>query len=205
MTDPLHFDSVGCHFSSSFSPLHFLQEQVAACCLDARNVPGLFGIPPIEHDKAWVIVEELCVKIIDEVKGAEDAHYNTDDGTSDFVSTAAAALTTPLHLTSVKIAKREIEVWKSRALPLPNTSNDPLREWRRGVQISPWLSLLARRMLAIPDTSASPERLFSTSGNTMTKKWCSLSCDHFDECVYLHEAWPQVRKWAADKKVLDMD
>ena len=37
------------------------QEQVAACCLDARNVPGLPGIPPIEHDKAWAIVEELCV------------------------------------------------------------------------------------------------------------------------------------------------
>ena len=23
--------------------------------------------------------------------------------------------------------------------------------------------------------------------------------------MYLHEVWPQVRKWAADKKVLDMD
>ena len=54
-------------------------------------------------------------------------------------------------------------------------------------------------------TSASPERLFSTSGNTMTKKQCSLSCDNLEECVYLHEVWPQVRKWAADEKVLDMD
>ena len=47
---------------------------------DARDVPGLPGIPPIEHDKAWVIVEELCVKVIDEVRGAEDAHnhYHTD-------------------------------------------------------------------------------------------------------------------------------
>ena len=71
-------------------------------------------------------MEELCVKVIDEVKGAEDAHthYHTDDGTSDsdFMSTAAAALTTPLHLTSVKIARREIKVWKSRTLPLPKTS-----------------------------------------------------------------------------------
>jgi len=85
-------------------------------------------------------VEELCVKVIDEVKGAEDAHthYYTDDGTSDFMSTAVAALATLLHpgLTSVEIARREIEVWKSRALPLPKTSN-PLREWRRGVQIFP--------------------------------------------------------------------
>ena len=78
---------------------------MAACCLDARNVPGLPGIPPIQHDKAW----ELCVKVINEVRGAEDAHnhYHTDDGTSDFMSTAAASLTTPLHLTSVEIARRE--------------------------------------------------------------------------------------------------
>jgi len=70
-------------------------EQVATCCLDARNVPGLLGIPPIEHEKAWALVERLCVKVIGEVKGAEDAHthYHTDDGTSDFKSTAAALLT----------------------------------------------------------------------------------------------------------------
>jgi len=188
-----------------FFPLLFWQEQVAACCLDACNVVSLPGIPPIEHDKTWMIVEELCVKVIHEVKGAEDVHthYHTYDRTSDFMSTATAALTTPLHLTSVKIAKREIEVWKSQTLPLPKTSN-PLREWRSGIQIFPWLSLLARCVLAIPDTSASPERLFSTSGNTTTKKRCSLSCDNLKECVYLHEALPQVCKWAADKKVLDM-
>ena len=93
---------------------------------------------------------------------------------------------------------------KSQTLPLPKTSN-PLKEWRCGVQMFPWLSLLARRVLAIPDTSASPERLFCTSGITMTKKRCSLSCDNLEECVYLHEPFTQVRKWAADKKVLDMD
>jgi len=129
-----------------------------------------------------VIVEELCVKVIDEVKGAEDAHthYHTDDGTSDFMSTAVVALTMPLHLTSVEIERREIEVWKSLTLPLQKTSN-PLREWRHGVKIFACLSLLARCVLVIPVTSASPERLFSTSGNTMTKKRCSLSCDNLEE------------------------
>jgi len=106
-------------FFLTFFPVLFLQEQVAACCLDVRNVPNLPGIvpnlpgiPPIEHDKTWVIMEELCVKVIDEVKGVEDAHthYHTDDGTSDFMSTAAVALTTLLHLTSIKIARREMEV-----------------------------------------------------------------------------------------------
>jgi len=47
---------------------------VVACCLDARDEPSLPGIPPIEHDKVWVIVEELCVKVFNEVRGAEDTH-----------------------------------------------------------------------------------------------------------------------------------
>ena len=66
-----------------------------------------------------MVVEEFCVKVIDEVKGAEDAHshYHTDDGTSDFMSTAAAALTTLLHLTSVKIARREIKFQAGRVGP----------------------------------------------------------------------------------------
>jgi len=69
-------------FFEIFFLFFFAQEYVAACCLDARDEPGLPGIPPIEHDKAWVIVEELCVKVINEVRGAEDAHnhYHTDDG-----------------------------------------------------------------------------------------------------------------------------
>jgi len=69
MTDPLHF-------LVTFFPLQFLQEQVAACCLqvDARSVVRLPGITPVEHDKIWVIVEDLCVKVIHEVKGAEYVH-----------------------------------------------------------------------------------------------------------------------------------
>ena len=100
------------------------------------------------------------------------------------MSTAAALLTTLLHLTSVEITRREIQVWKSRTIPLPKTSN-PLKEWRRGEKIFPWLSLLALRVLAIPATSGAPERLFPASGNTMTMKWCSLSCDHLEGFVYL--------------------
>ena len=76
-------------FFDSFSLIFFAQEQVTACCLDARNVPGLPGIPPSEHDKAWAIVEELCVKVIDEVRGAEDAHthyHRSEEHTSELQS-----------------------------------------------------------------------------------------------------------------------
>jgi len=57
------------------------------------------------------------------------------------MSTVAASLTTPLHLMSVEIARREIQVWKNQTIPLPKTSN-PLKEWHRSVKIFPWLSLL---------------------------------------------------------------
>ena len=31
-----------------------------------------------------------------------------------------------------------------------------------------------------------------------------MASDNLEECVYLQETWPPVRRWAADKKVLDM-
>ena len=129
---------------------------MAACCLDTRNVSGLPGIPPIEHDKAWAIisVEKLCVKVIDEVRCGGRAHslphrrryLRFHVHRCGFAHHAAS-------LTSFEIARREIQVWKSRTIPLPKTSN-PLKEWRRGVKIFPWLSLLTRRELVIPATSA---------------------------------------------------
>ena len=39
------------------------------------------------------------------------------------------------------------------------------------------MGVLARRVLAIPATSAAPERLFSTAGSVMTKKRSRLKCD----------------------------
>ena len=64
-----------------------------------------------------------------------------------------------------------------------------------------WLGVLARRVLAIPATSAGPERLFSMTGNVMTKKRSRLTCDNMEELVYLHEVCPQVREWEAVKKM----
>ena len=53
------------------------------------------------------------------------------------------------------------------------------------------------------DLARSPERLFSTAGNVMTKKRSLLTCDNIEELVrvYLHEVWLQVREWEAVKKM----
>ena len=52
------------------------------------------------------------------------------------------------------------------------------------MHLFPWLGVLARRVLAIPATSAAPERLFSTVGNVMTKKRSRLTCHNMEELVY---------------------
>jgi len=57
------------------------------------------------------------------------------------------------------------------------------------VRLFPWLSLLVRLVLPIPAISTTPERLFSTAGNVMTKKRSRHTCDNMEELVYLHEVW----------------
>jgi len=82
---------------------------------------------------------------------------------------------------------------------LPSHKN-PLTELRRASSVVPWIALLGRKVLAVPATSAAPERMFFSAGNIMTKKWARLSCDHLEELTYLHEVWLKVREWTAIKK-----
>jgi len=78
---------------------------------------------------------------------------------------------------------------KSQTILLPKTSN-PFREWHRGVQIFLWLSFLARRVLAIPTTSTSPERFFPAVCHVIILK---------DACIYMRPglksvSGPQTRR-----------
>jgi hypothetical protein len=108
---------------------------------------------------------------------------------------------TNFEVTEEEIADKEIGLWKLRTVPLPKT-DDPLMEWKLcgDKNVCPFLGRLVRRVLAVPATSASPERLFSTAGNQMTKKGCCLTCNNLETLVYLHEVWPKTRKWEARKK-----
>jgi hypothetical protein len=73
---------------------------------------------------------------------------------------------------------------------------DPL-VWWRGLrqQKYPFLSALARRVLAIPATSAASERLFSVAGLVVTKKRNSLTGDSVSLLVWLHEAWDIIEEF----------
>jgi len=167
-------------------------------------MPDLNCIPPDQHDQDWALLRGMVSTVIDEVKNSDastDVNDSIEDVNDFLVTGSATAVVNSLELSSAEIADREIKLWKTRTVPFPKDKN-PLDEWRRGaVHLFPWFGVLARRVLAIPTTSAVPERLFSTVGNVMTKKHSSLTCDDMKELVYLHEVWPQVRDWEAVKKM----
>ena len=91
-----------------------------------------------------------------------------------------ALLLNSLDFSSAEINDREIKIWKTCTVPFPK-DNNPLDEWRHDSEhLFPWLSVLARRVLAIPASSA---------------------CDNLEVLVYLHEVWPQLREWKVVKKM----
>jgi len=189
---------------TNFERVNLFQEQVAPTLLDPRNIPDLNCIPPDQHDQTWALLRSMIIAVIDEVKHSDSSIDVNDpiEDVNDFLVTASAAVAlNSLELSSTKIANREIKIWKTRTVPFSEDKN-PLDEWRCGaVHLFPWLGVLARRVLAIPATSAAPERLFPTVGNVMTKKRSRLTCDNMEELVYLHEVWSQVREWETVKKM----
>ena len=69
--------------------------------------------------------------------------------------------------------------------------------WWRGKrqQQYPRLSELARRVLAVPATSAASERLFSKAGLIITKKRNSLTGNTVSVLVWLREAWDIIESY----------
>ena len=54
---------------------------------------------------------------------------------------------------------------------------------------TPVLSILARRILCIPATSAPSERVFSVAGLTISKCRTSILPQHASDLIFLHDSW----------------
>jgi len=116
------------------------------------------------------------------------------------LAAASSASSRSLNKSSSDIANEEITLCRMRLQELPSHKN-PLTELRRACSVVPWIALLGRKVLAVPVTSAAPERMFSSAGDIMTKKQARLSCDHLEELTYLHEVWPKVREWTKSRRL----
>jgi len=75
------------------------------------------------------------------------------------------------------------------------TYSDPLAWWKEHEKIYPNLSKLARRVLAIPATSAPSERLFSVAGLTISNSRASLLPENAEAVIFLHDNWGKIENW----------
>ena len=62
---------------------------------------------------------------------------------------------------------------------------DPLKWWSVKQEAYPSIARLAKRLLCIPATSAASERVFSTTGNTITQLRNSLSGNTVESLIFL--------------------
>lgn len=58
--------------------------------------------------------------------------------------------------------------------------------WQKAHEnLYPIISVLAKKILCIPASSASSERVFSTAGNIITPKWNKMTPHHLSALVFL--------------------
>jgi len=60
--------------------------------------------------------------------------------------------------------------------------------------VFPW------KIPALPVTAAVIDRMFSVTGNIMTKKRARLTYEHFEEFTNLPEVWAKVKEWRSLEK-----
>ncbi|XP_062618085.1 E3 SUMO-protein ligase ZBED1-like [Saccostrea cucullata] len=88
----------------------------------------------------------------------------------------------------------EIKLYVSEKIV--NTKSNPFIWWKKNTETYKKLSMLARKLLCIPATSVSSERVFSTAGGTVTKLRASLDSDSVDKLVFLNKQLKQEEKIA---------
>ena len=97
-------------------------------------------------------------------------------------------------------AEHEVNLWKKRK-SLSDPTVDPLQIWKKAQKICPYLAKVARDVLAVPATSAAPERKFSVAGDMNRQKRSRLTCSNIEELVFLNQALPVLKKMRAEKEV----
>ena len=80
----------------------------------------------------------------------------------------------------------KISAFFAQKLRIDKSKIDPLQWWKENEKRYPALAQEARRVLSMPSTSASSERVFSTVGRVVTFLRASLSPENVDALVFLH-------------------
>lgn len=84
-------------------------------------------------------------------------------------------------------AHKNTEVNTYLNMPLLERTGNPLKWWEQNEKLLPNLCKLAVAYLGIPATETACERVFSSAGNIVSSKRESLTTQHIEELVFLHE------------------
>ena len=92
---------------------------------------------------------------------------------------------------------------------LPRLQDDdvpynPLLWWKAHQARFPMLSVLARKYLAIPATSAPSERLFSSAGLTIAKERARLTPEHAANLIFLHDNLDVINRFRRSRSLPDV-
>ena len=182
----------------------FPRTSLLAAALDPRS-KSLKYIGVLDRIKIWDQIKSLMRKIMDEIRTRKAQLANLDavvapskdvarpltalfEGIGDDDESAVADdeidITVSLELDCYKAMK---------GLPIMHTGDivaNPLAWWQMHEKKFPALSILARRTLCIPATSAPSERVFSVAGLTISKCRTSIQPQHASDLIFLHDSWP---------------
>ena len=90
----------------------------------------------------------------------------------------------------------EVSKWKNFPRIPKDTNITCLKWWKNNEKLFPIIAKFARRVLCIPASSAASERVFSSSGNTVSDKRNRLSPDVVRHLIFLKDA---IKKVSAHK------
>ena len=100
---------------------------------------------------------------------------------------------TPQSSTMV-LANCELELYTNRENGVAPVDRDILGWWKENSSKFPMLSRLAKKILAIPASSATSERVFSTAGEICSERRTNLSVHNIEMLVYLKENLRELNK-----------
>lgn len=102
----------------------------------------------------------------------------------------------------------EIEIAAYMSMPRPQEKGkvDVLTWWREHQTSLPLLAGVARKILAVPASSASSERMFSAAGNIVTAERYNLDPKTTEMLTFCQQNWQKLRchSWSLDKELEDM-
>lgn len=131
-----------------------------------------------------------------DAKSPFDMQLDNDDDEVD-ISFSNLEAQSGLVGTNQLIADAMIESEKKTYMQLAATNfkSKPLETWKEWCTGMPLLGEVARKWLAVPASSASSERVFSSAGLTISKKRTKLGAERAATLVFLKTAWPTLQKF----------